>query len=84
MTLSFHLFATGLFTETYSWGGGSETYDQQADLNSTPFFQPFPTIKGPTFTFPGGNKTHSSGTRTETLVWPATTPAFPPLAETPR
>ena len=84
VTLSFHLFATGLFTETYSWSGGSETYDQQADLNSTPFFHPFPTIKGPTFTVPGGNKTHSSGTRTETLVWPATTPAFPPVADTPR
>ena len=84
-TLSFSVSAAGLFTETYSWDGGSESYDQQAEIASHLFFQaPLPTITAPAYRFPGNSKTVREDTRTDTLSWTTTTPAFAPDADTPR
>lgn len=84
-TLTFGLNATGLFTETYTWDGGSESYDQQAEIESDLFFKmPFPTITGPAYRFNGDSKTARSDTRTETLSWATTTPVFAPDSNTPR
>ncbi len=83
-TLNFGLSVVGHFTETYTWDGGSESYEQQVDFDGQEFFKPLPAIRGPAYTFPGDSGTVSEGTRTDTLSWPTTSPLFPPLPDTPR
>jgi hypothetical protein len=88
-TLYFWLTASGSFTETYKWtdiNGGvhTEIDEMQTDVDGSKFFVPLPTIHPTTYVFSGGNKTVPNGSESETLSWPAVTPAAKPASDTPR